>query len=459
MLGHAGVLLGLALLVVLALRGTNILIASILSAAVVALTNGLPLAESLTGGYAEAMFGFARLFFFLFLTGAVFGRVMGDSRAAMSIAHFLTRVLGEQRTVLILVLATALLTYGGVNVFIVVFTMYPLGLGLLHRANLPKRLFAGAGFLGGGTFTMTALPGSPSIQNNIPSGILGTPLTAGWGLGLTASAIMLTLGLIYLEYEHRKARRNGEAFDPHPLDPVAEQTAEAVPMPPWGWAVLPLVVVIGTILAPPWIARFLGPPPEPGETVGLFESVIRFSQDQPLFWTSLALTLGTVVALVLFRKHVNGVGRVLSRGAEGSALPLLNTAAVIGFGGVVKATPIFDAFESVMVDSSLHPLVSMVLSVNVFAGIVGSASGGLGIFMETLAPHYIDLGVAPETLHRLAVIASGGLDSLPHSGAVITFLTVMHLTHKQAYKEAAVVTIVIPLIALVAVTALAVVLS
>ena len=145
----------------------------------------------------------------------------------------------------------------------------------------------------------------------------------------------------------------------------------------------------------------------------------------------------------------------MSHGAEDAALPLLNTAAVIGFGGVVKATPIFDAFQSVIVDSGVNPILSMVVAVNIFAGLVGSASGGLGIFMETLAPHYLQLGVTPQVLHRLSAIASGGLDSLPHSGAVITFLTVMRLSHKQAYKEIGVVTVVIPLIALAAVTAIA----
>lgn len=136
-------------------------------------------------------------------------------------------------------------------------------------------------------------------------------------------------------------------------------------------------------------------------------------------------------------------------------MPLLNTAAVIGFGGVVSATPIFDSFERIMVDSGLNPVLSLVISVNVFAGLVGSASGGLGIFMESLAPHYLELGVSPELVHRLSALASGGLDSLPHCGAIITFLTVMRLDHREAYGGIAVVTIVIPLIALAVVTALA----
>ncbi len=454
MLGHIGVIAALVLLIVLALRGMNIFIASLLAALVVALTNAQPLAEALTTNYSGAMFRFAQLFFLLFLTGAIFGRVMGDSRAAMSIARALTRLLGEERTLLVIVLANALLTYGGVNVFIVVFTMYPLGLGLLQRANLPKRLFAAAGCLGGGTFTMTAMPGAPSIHNNIPMATLDTSLSAGWGLGLLASAIMMGLGLAYLEYERRKAIQHGEGFEAHPLDPLPDESQDDSEMPHWFRAFVPLGAVIGTILVPQWVVKLIGAPGDT-ESAGAFMGLLRFSQEQPLFWTSFALALGTVVALGLFRKHLPKPSVVLSQGAESAALPLLNTAAVIGFGGVVNATPIFDAFKSVMVDSGLNPLFSMVVSVNVVSGIVGSASGGLGIFMQNLAPHYLEAGVNPETMHRLAAIASGGLDSLPHCGAIITFLTVMRLTHRQAYKGIAVVTIVIPLIALATVLLLA----
>jgi H+/gluconate symporter-like permease len=456
MIGHLGVLLGLTLLIVLALRGINILIASLLSAAVVAGTNGQQLAEALAGNYSIAMFRFAQMFFLLFLTGAVFGRVMGNSKAATSIASALTRLLGEKRTLLVLMLASAFLTYGGVNVFIVVFTMYPLGLSLLQRANVPKRLFAAAVWLGGGTFTMTAMPGSPSIHNNIPAGILKTSLSAGWGLGLIASGIMLVLGLAYIERERKKAVHRNEGFEPHPLDPLPKQGVGSTAMPHWFRASLPLAVVVISILAPQWILRFMRPAPALGEADSAFGSLVRFSQEQPLFWTSLALTLGIIVALVLFRNYRDRAGLVLSRGAEEAALPLLNTAAVIGFGGVVQSTAIFGAFESVMVDSGLNPVVSAVIAVNVFAGIAGSASGGLGIFMETMATHYMDAGVTPEIIHRLSAIASGGLDSLPHCGAVITFLTVSRLTHKQAYKEIAVVTVIIPLIALVVVTAIAI---
>ncbi|MBI4557169.1 MAG: GntP family permease [Candidatus Hydrogenedentes bacterium] len=456
MFGNLGVILGLALLIFLALRGTNVLLASILSASVVALAHGQSLVTALTFDYSGAMMKFAGMFLLLFLTGAMFGRVIGESKAAMSIAYALSRSLGVERTLLIGTLACALLTYGGVNVFIVVFTVYPLGLGLMVRANIPKRIFMAATMLGAGTFTMTALPGSPSIQNNIPAVALKTSLWAAPGLGLLASLVMIILGLSYIEWERRRAERRGEKFVPAPTDVLPEADPDPATMPHWAISLIPLAAVVGTIVVPQLVRPFL--PEVPGGDVsggdadlGLLGTLVEFARTQPLMWTNVAMVAGTLMALVLLRRFLPRPLSTLSRGAESSLLPLMNTAAVIGFGGVVQATPVYDSIAHVMVDSGLPPLVSAAVSINIVSGIVGSASGGLGIFVQTLAPHYLETGVAPEVLHRVIAIGSGGLDSLPHCGAIITTFTVMGLTHREAYKDTFVVTVLIPLIALVVV--------
>jgi H+/gluconate symporter-like permease len=452
-LGVIGVIAGLALLIILALRGVNVFVASILSAVVVAVFNGMNLAEALTAGYVGAMMRFAGMFFLLFLTGAVFGRVMGESGAANSVALALSRWLGVARTVWIGMLACAILTYGGVNVFIVIFTVYPLGLGLMQRGNVPKRLFVGATALGAGTFTMTALPMSPSIHNVICSTNLGTPLSSGAIIGLIASAIMIVLGMWYLERERKRAEAAGEEFVAAPTDVFPEDDSDESKMPPWVLGVVPLLVVIGTIMIPQLVSKsgllFEGiqtrlDAEEPGALFG----IVEFATTQSGLWAVVALSLGTVVSLVLFHEYLPEKWGVLSRGAESCALPLLNTAAVIGFGGVVKGAPLFAAFADLMINSDLPPALSAAVSVNIMSGIVGSASGGLGIFFDSLAPQYVEAGLEPALLHRLACIASGGLDSLPHSGAVITMLTVMGISHREAYKDIAVVTIVVPLIAL-----------
>ncbi len=449
-MGTLGVVLGLALLIVLALRGTNILIASIVSALLVAVANGLSMATAFGEEYTGAMFGFAGRYFLLFLAGAVFGRVMGESGAASALAHALADRLGGRRALVIAAFATALLTYGGVNVFIVVFATYPLGLVLVHRANIPKRLLMAAIALGSGTFTMTAMPGSPSIHNVISAQNLGTTLAAAPALGLTASAVMLALGLGYLEWQRRRAERAGDGFRPAPTDVLPEAEEAERPTPHWLVATVPLVVVVATILIPLWIASRLDLDSARGPLI----TVLRFARDQQTLWPVAAMALATLVAVVTMRDFLPELRSTLGRGAENSALPLLNTAAVIGFGGVVQATAAFDWFTGLMLGSGLPPLVSAAVSVNIVAGIVGSASGGLGIWMPTLAQFYLDAGVPPAILHRVVTVAAGGFDTMPHCGALITYLTIMGLTHREAYRDTFVICVAIPVVATAVIVAL-----
>ncbi|HBX57975.1 GntP family permease [Pseudomonas sp. UBA2684] len=447
MLGNMGLLAGLALLIFMALRGVNIFIAALLCAAVVALTNGLQLPVALLEYFPFGPLGaftFAGKFFVLFLCGAIFGKVMAASQAASSIAQAITRSLGTSRTLWVAMSVCALLTYGGVVVFVVIFTMYPLGITLMREANLPKRLFCAATALGAGTFTMTALPGAPSIHNVIAASALGTDLFAGAWIGLFASVVMVALGMAYVQREWRLARMRGEGFEANAQDLRMEQLAgEPGTGPHWGLAVVPILLVLGVIMLPRLM--LLGGLAVPGE--GLLGALIGFSQGQPILWPSLALVIATGVAVLLFPGLRRNTLTLLGQGADDAIMPLLNTAAVIGFGGVVIQTAGFSQFSQWVLAVDLPPLLSIFVSVSVVSGIVGSSSGGLQIFMQTLAPKYLEMGVEPEVLHRIANIAAGGLDSLPHCGAVIAMLMIMGLTHKQAYKDIFVVTVLIPVVA------------
>ena len=450
MLGNMGLFVGLALLIFMALRGVNIFIAALLCALVVALSNGLLLSQALLEYFPFGPLGaftFAGKFFVLFLCGAIFGKAMAASQAASSIAQAITSSLGTQRTLWIAMLVCAVLTYGGVVVFVVIFTMYPLGISMMREANLPKRLFCAATALGAGTFTMTALPGSPSIHNVIAASALGTDLFAGAWIGLFASALMIVLGMAYVQREWRLARERGEGFEANAQDQRMEQLAGTPGSGPrWGVALVPILVVLGIILLPRLL--LLSGVVVAGQ--GSLGAFVGFSQQQPILWPSLALVIATGVAIALFPGLRRNTMNVLGQGADDAIMPLLNTAAVIGFGGVVTQTAGFAQFSQWILAVDLPPLLSIFASVSVVSGIVGSSSGGLQIFMQTLAPKYLEMGVEPEVLHRIANIAAGGLDSLPHCGAVIAMLMIMGLTHKQAYKDIFIVTVLIPVVAVLA---------
>jgi len=410
MLGILGVLVALAVLIYLALRGVSILIISLVCAGIVALTNGLSLSTALVGTYMQGLAGFLQQFFLLFLFGAMFGKIIGDSGAATSIAYILSRRLGAGHALLIIILACSILSFGGVNIFILIFTVYPLGLQLWKQANLPKRLLAGAFALGGGTFTMTALPGTPSVQNLIPAEAFKTPATAAPVLGISAAIVMFALGYWYLSWQAKKAHRSGEGFVPAACDAAATAEVNPSDLPHWAVSLVPLILVVGVVVA------------------------TRNAKPQ-LPWVAAALAIGCVVGVALLYRHLRRVTATLGEGAANSAIPIINTGAVIGFGTVVSTVPAFADFAKFFSHIGLPPLLSAAVVVNIMGGIMGSAAGGLRIFIQTMAPYYLGLGVDPAALHRISAIASGGLSALPHNGVVITTLLVMGMTHREAYKD------------------------
>lgn len=453
MLGDLGLIAGVALLIWLALKGVNILLAVLISVVVIGLTNAMPLADVLLKHFPtgpSGAFTFAGNFLLLFLCGALFGRVMAASHAAQGVAMGITARLGARHTLLIAMLVCALLTYGGVVVFVVMFTMYPIGVTLMRQANLPRRLYAAAIALGAGTFTMTALPGTPSIHNVIAARSLGTDLFAGGWYGLLGGLLMAVLGMWYLQQQWRKAQASGEGYQSHAKD---DQMAALAPradqqLPSLSKSLVPIAVVLLIIVLP----RLL-------QLAEVQAQWLLFAASQPVLWASMALLAGVASCYLLFAPARQNFMQTMGQGADDSLLPLINTAAVIGFGGVVIQTAGFHGFAQWLLELPMPPLLSVFFSANLISGVTASASGGLQIFMSALAPAYLEAGISAELLHRVANLAAGGLDSLPHSGAVIALFTLMGLTHKQAYKDIFVVTVVIPMIAALAVVATAMLMS
>jgi len=195
LVGLAGILLGLGLLIWLAFRGWSVLVLAPLAALIAALMAGEPLLAHWTQTFMGGAAGFLAQFFPLFLLGALFGKLMEDSGSVSAIAAFVTQKLGTRRAVLAVVLAGALVTYGGVSLFVAFFVLAPMAQELFRAAGIPRRLMPAAIVLGTSTFTMSALPGTPSIQNAIPMPFFGTTPFAAPGLGLLASLIMLGLGM------------------------------------------------------------------------------------------------------------------------------------------------------------------------------------------------------------------------------------------------------------------------
>lgn len=462
MIGLIGILLALALLIWLAYRGLSVLVVAPLCALLAVLIAGSPLLASYTQVFMPAAGRFIVAFFPLFLLGAVFGRLMDDSGAARVIAQGMVGRLGSGRAILAVVLACALLTYGGVSLFVVAFAMYPIAAALFRAADIPKRLIPGAVALGAFTFTMTALPGTPAIQNAIPMPYFGTTAFAAPGLGLLAGFIMFVLGMLWLQYRERMARRAGEGYGDHAEEPAPTLTAPAkahehpVNPPSFGIAIAPVVtVVVLNYLFSAHLIPALG-------TDYLSRSEFGSTNVSSLLgvWSIIgALSCSIMLMIALSWRALPKLNASLGEGANAAVLPIFNTASQVGFGAVIASLPAFAVMrDGVLGLGGANPLISLSIAVNILAGITGSASGGMSIALETLGSTYVaaaqSAGIAMDLLHRVTAIATGGLDALPHNGAVITLLGICHLSHRESYWDIFMVAVVAPILALVVVVIL-----
>ncbi|MFR8870121.1 GntP family permease [Paraclostridium sordellii] len=438
-----GLILSLILIMYLAYKGySTIITAPIIALITIIITTGFK--GHLMANYTEVyMLGFANFiknYFPLFMTGAIFAKLMEEVGYAKSIAHFITRKLGKDKSVLAVVLSGAVLTYGGVSLFVVAFILYPIASMLFREADIPKRLIPGTIALGAFTFTMTALPGSPEIQNVIPMKYFGTDTFAAPFIGIFASIMMLSLGMIWLTKRVNSAKAKNEGYGNHSDDIVLESYEN---LPSILKSILPIVIIFITNL---FFSRIYYENID-GAYLSKFNTTL--SNVSGTWSVIIAIVLADVFILLTNFKKIKNIKSVLDIGVTNSFKPLLNSSAIVGYGSVIKSLAIFSVIQSFIFGISSNPIISEALSVNLICGLTASASGGLEISLNALAPTYLHMSQAlhipPEILHRIASLSSGGLDTLPHNGAVITTLAICGLTHKEAYKDIFVTSVVIPI--------------
>jgi H+/gluconate symporter-like permease len=437
------VLGSLAFLMFVAYRGYSvILFAPVAAMGAVLFTEPSLVPPLFSGVFMEKMVGFVKNYFPVFMLGAVFGKVIELSGFSKSIVSAVIHLLGRERAVLSIVVVCALLTYGGVSLFVVVFAVYPFAAEMFRQSGIPKRLIPCTVALGAFSFTMDALPGTPQIQNIIPTTVFKTTTWAAPWLGLIGAIFVLILGLAYIESQRRSAQARGEGYgadlrnEPEPFE------AEKLPNP---WIALsPLVVVgISNYLLTHGILRAYGATHE--INFGGQRFVTKVDALAAIWAVEGALLLGILTVFVFAWRPV------LARFADGSKaavagalLASLNTASEYGFGGIIALLPGFALIAGAL-EAIPNPLINEAISVTVLAGITGSASGGMSIALAAMADTFIAGAEAAkiplEVLHRIAAMASGGMDTLPHNGAVITLLAVTGLTHREAYKDIFVITL------------------
>lgn len=452
MIGVLGVIISLVLLIYLAYKGWSvILIAPILAliASVFVIFDGgeFHLMATYTETFMPNLAAYVKTNFPIFLLGAVFGKVMDLSGSAKAIAEFIVEKIGKGKEIWAVVLSCAVITYGGVSLFVAAFAIYPIGAALFRESDIPKRLLPPAIALGAFTFTMTAVPGTPQIQNTIPMAYFGTDSFAAPILGIVASCVMLFGGMFWLTTRLKKAKAAGEGYGDHPNENLTN--IDVSKLPRFSTSITPIImVIVVNFICTKWIL--------PSMDSSYLES--EYGTSYSAVGGTWALVIGLVVGIILvvvfnYHRFENGPVEALKAGANSSLLAIMNTASEVGYGNVIKTLPAYAIIATGVLGISSNPLIGEAIASSLMAGVTGSASGGLSIALSTFADQFMaaadTAGISYEVLHRVAAVACGGLDTLPHNGAVITLLMATGMTHKQCYLNIGMCTVVIPTIAVV----------
>lgn len=422
------IVLSLMILIILAYRKVNIIFAAILSAGILALLSGLPVLDTMLTSYMAGTAGFIEANFLIFFFSVLFGRTMEITGSAASISNFLANILGDRFAILGVIFSGAVLVYGGVTTLVVIFSLYPIALNLFKRADLPRKLLPGAIAAGSFTFAAAFYPGTPQLMNVIPIPYLNTSVNAGALIGFVAGTVVMILISLYFLWEAKRAREAGLQFDED--EQVRESLAQASlldELPSPLIAIIPIVVILIVL------------------------NVLQMN-------VVIAMIAGILTNFLLLYKNIDDVNEVLTYAGRNAAITVISTAAIVGFGAVVRDTAGFTSLIATVENFGAHPYINFSAMTTLVAGATGSGTGGLGIALEALGPSYLEMGLNPEVLHRLGSIAGVGMDSLPHNSAVVMILVISGLSHKETYKHVFIPTVVFTLIGLMIAVGMAMVL-
>ncbi|PXV63676.1 H+/gluconate symporter-like permease [Halanaerobium congolense] len=399
--------IGFVILITLIILKVSIVIAAPLSSIVILYLNNLNILEILNGQYLPGFAAFVQDYLFIFLLSAILGKIMEESDDATSIGEFLLDVLSYRYAAIGIFFASVLLSLGGISAFVLIFTIYPIAKTVFEEAKLPKSLIL-ASIAGGNVVVGLTLPGSPQVHNLIMMDYLNTSSLAGLGLGLVSVSTGALAAILYLKYRSSSYLSEAEAnrtsiFKKPDSDKLMNFITAMLPL-------LTVFILLAVLAKDPVIA----------------------------------LLLGVVVSIIKNFRKVDLL-ELLNDSISNAVLPLMFAASAMGFGRVISSLPVFKEFLQTLLNLPLHPYLLVGIITNIAAGLLGSASGGMLLTLSTVGENIVQL-VNIEELHRIIIIASTGLDTLPHNSAYLAMLAYTGLKFRETYFDYCVVTVIAPLI-------------
>ena len=410
MLGVLGLILAIVCVIALIWKNWHMAIVSLAGALIVILFNGMDPVTALSESFMSGMTSFAGSWFLLFMLGAIFGKVMGDSGASVGIANRMLKLLGEKSVVLVIMITGLILSYGGIGTFIIAFSLYPIAVALFQKADISKKLIVATIMVCPVTVCMAMLPGSPSTQNLIPTTYFGTTAYAGPVIGIICSVIMFISAYLYLNWQIRRSKARGEHFEASPGEDIMDlSAADEGKTPPIGACFAPIVVLLVLMLG------------------------IQFTTEIPsTYAVALAMTCAIIVGCILYRDKLD-IKEAVSGGAGGGLGSLIATSSIMGFGSVVSASPAYENIANALVNMEANPLITALIAINVIAAITGSSAGGLNIFLGSMGEYLASSGLNLSMLHRVVCIASSGFDAMPHASGMVVCNQIAKTSQRDTY--------------------------
>ncbi|MDU8689303.1 GntP family permease [Faecalibacterium wellingii] len=410
MLGFVGLIVSVVLFILLTFRGWNMAVASVLSSVLILLFNRMDLfkgfAESYTLGFSE----FAGSWWLLFLLGTTFGRYMQD----MGLSDAMARVIYARfrgRVILAVLAVSFVLSYGGIGTFVIAFTVYPIASRLFQEANISRNLLPAVMLFCPTTMCMTMLPGTPSIQNMIPTSFLGTSIYAAPLFGTVAAALTGVIGYLYFWYT--TAAKQPVGTGPSVAGKMKSAPADYL-------SFLPCICLWG-------VAFFLN-------RVGI--------ESRAAVAAAMAAAIG--VCIVLKRPGVS-VQKSINEGSMQGLKTLAATSCIMGYGALVQSTDGFRLCLQQLLRISTSPVLTSILAINVIAAVTGSSTASLQLYYKLFSGQIAQITFSKELIHRITAIASGGLDSMPYATGVAIANELAKTSLRDTYRYVFITCAMIPL--------------
>ena len=419
-IGLAGIIAALVFLTVAVYKGWSILYSSVISAIIIALTNGMDLYEALTVNYVSSFTSYAANYFILFCEGAMLGKLYDSSGAAWKIGKTVVDKCGTKFALVGYIAVAAILEYGGISTFVICFVLLPLAKPIFRETHTPWYMWPAITIVPIiGPELMT--PGGLQSHNIIPTQVLGTDLMAAPVMGAVFTVAYFAICGVYFVWELKRAQK--VAWKRDSLPPVDESDAAVnyESAPSMVAAVIPILA--GVLL-------------------------INFAKLQPIY----GLGVSVILCIILFYRNIPTGKMVptLNEGFANGVMPLIMVTAVVGIAQVVSSTDAFTVIRDSLLNFTSTSKVATAFSVvgitNIMALICGSASGAIAMTLEMFSDAWLAAGLDPEWIHRVVTTASGGFDTVPWNSFVVLILSMGKLTHKQAYMPVFWVSLVAPIL-------------